>query len=171
MSCRYFSSVILTLYFFSFSMLSHSRGPLGAPSFAYYSQIGSDHSPGELILQLDGSWDYFWLTIVYTFIEYAYFGQIVYFGSYQVQFMGLKAFQIPFRYRMLNICGHYYGSLFCMAKILFIGSLNYTTFHFDFKLAYYTLICATVVCSALLNLMAWELYVALDNSLFDIASG
>lgn len=54
-SCTYFTSVILTLYFFSFSMLSHSRGPLGTPSFAYYSQLGSDHSPGELILQLDGS--------------------------------------------------------------------------------------------------------------------
>ncbi|XP_055809401.1 uncharacterized protein LOC129877890 isoform X2 [Solanum dulcamara] len=30
------------------SMLSHSRGPLGTPSFAYYSQLGSDHSPGSL---------------------------------------------------------------------------------------------------------------------------
>ncbi|XP_060177684.1 nucleolin 2-like isoform X2 [Lycium barbarum] len=30
------------------SMLSHSRGPLGTPSFAYYSQLGSGHSPGSV---------------------------------------------------------------------------------------------------------------------------
>ncbi|TMX02945.1 hypothetical protein EJD97_019164 [Solanum chilense] len=30
------------------SMLPHSRGPLGTPSFAYYGQLGSDHSPGSL---------------------------------------------------------------------------------------------------------------------------
>ncbi|MCD9638050.1 hypothetical protein HAX54_021718 [Datura stramonium] len=30
------------------SMLSHSRGPLGTPSFAYYSQPGSGHSPGSV---------------------------------------------------------------------------------------------------------------------------
>ncbi|KAM3205939.1 nucleolin-like [Capsicum annuum] len=30
------------------SVLSHSRGPLGTPSFAYYSQQGSGHSPGSV---------------------------------------------------------------------------------------------------------------------------
>lgn len=30
------------------SMLPHSRGPLGTPSFAYYGQLGSDHSPGSV---------------------------------------------------------------------------------------------------------------------------
>ncbi|XP_059295932.1 uncharacterized protein LOC132049226 isoform X3 [Lycium ferocissimum] len=30
------------------SMLSHSRGPLGTPSFAYYSQLGSGRSPGSV---------------------------------------------------------------------------------------------------------------------------
>ncbi|PHU06200.1 Replication factor C subunit 3 [Capsicum chinense] len=30
------------------SVLSHSRGPLGTPSFAYYSQQGSGHSPGPV---------------------------------------------------------------------------------------------------------------------------
>ncbi|XP_049400502.1 uncharacterized protein LOC125864529 isoform X2 [Solanum stenotomum] len=30
------------------SMLPRSRGPLGTPSFAYYGQLGSDHSPGSV---------------------------------------------------------------------------------------------------------------------------
>ena len=30
------------------SMLSHSRGPLATPSFAYYRQIGSGQSPGSV---------------------------------------------------------------------------------------------------------------------------